>query len=308
MEGRRTLAAGDIPVAYTQSPKSDTVNDGLHSVEAPIGYIDPVIERAEVRVYPPDSGLEVVRPASAERAMAIFDARPAADRLSLDEHGFELHSYRSACGDFYDEAAVRANYYPEVERAVREFAGAAAVIVFDHNVRSAVRAARGEPGVREPVDQAHNDYTEHSGPGRQRAVLEAANRSDLADRHFAFVNLWRPIIGPILDTPLALCDAGSVANGDLVPTDIHHFGEDDLELPRHTGHIYSLRHNPGHRWFFASEMQPDEVLLLKCYDSRTDGRARFVPHTGFRNPACPSEYIPRESIEARTLVVFDAQR
>ena len=53
-------------------------------------------------------------------------------------------------------------------------------------------------------------------------------------------------------------------------------------------------------------MQPDEVLLLKCYDSRTDGRARFMPHTGFQNPTCPQDFVPRESIEARTLVVFDA--
>ena len=300
--------SGGVPLTQAQSPQLGALDARLPAVEAQIGYIDPGLDRAEVRVYPPDSGLEVVRPTPAERAMAIRDARPAAERLSLDEHGFELHSHRSACGDFYDEAAVRTRYYPEVERAVRDFTDAAAVVVFDHNVRSAVRAARGEPGVREPVDQAHNDYTEQSGPERQRAVLEAANRSDLAERHFAFVNLWRPIIGPIVDTPLALCDSRSVADGDLIPTDIHHFGEDDLDVPRHTGHIYSLRHNTGHRWFYASEMQPDEVLLLKCYDSRTDGRARFMPHTGFRNPDCPSKYVPRESIEARTLVVFEAQR
>jgi hypothetical protein len=47
------------------------------------------------------------------------------------------------------------------------------------------------------------------------------------------------------------------------------------------------------------------VLLLKCYDSRADGRARFTPHTGFKNPACPPDFVPRESIEVRTLLVFD---
>jgi hypothetical protein len=52
-------------------------------------------------------------------------------------------------------------------------------------------------------------------------------------------------------------------------------------------------------------MRPDEFLLLKGYDSRADGRARFMPHTGFVNPARPSEFVPRESIETRTLVVFD---
>jgi len=104
--------------------------------------------------------------------------------------------------------------------------------------------------------------------------------------------------------PLAVCDARSVAPEDLVVTDIHHFGEDDLAVPRHRGQIYSVRYNAAHRWFYASNMQPDEFLLLKCYDSRADGRARFMPHTGFRNPTCPSEFVPRESIEARALVIF----
>jgi hypothetical protein len=112
-------------------------------------------------------------------------------------------------------------------------------------------------------------------------------------------------VGPVWDNPLAVCDARTVAASDLVATDIMHFGEDSLEMPRHRGQIYSVRFNPAHRWFYLSEMRPDEALLLKCYDSRADGRARFMPHTGFRNPACPSEFVPRESIEARTLVVFD---
>jgi hypothetical protein len=237
--------------------------------------------------------------------MSIRDARPIAGRLRLDEHGFELGTHPSAFADFYDEAAVRARYYPEVERLVQKHLGALAVVVFDHNVRSAARAARGEIGVRLPVDQVHNDYTEQSGPKRKLEVLEAAGRSALADRRVAFVNLWRPIVGPVLDNPLAVCEAPSVAPRDLVPTDIHHFGEDDLEHPRHSGQIYSVRHNPAHRWFYVSAMRPEEFLLLKGYDSKADGRARFMPHTGFVNPACPPDFVPRESIEARTLVVFN---
>ena len=237
--------------------------------------------------------------------MPIRDARPFANRLRLDEHGFELHRVPTAFADFYDEAAVRERYYPEVESCLRGILGALAVVVFDHNVRSAARAARGEVGVRLPVDQAHNDYTEASGPKRKLEILEAAGRSDLADRRVAFVNLWRPIVGPVLDNPLAVCDARTVAPEDLAATDIHHFGEDDLEVPRHSGQIYSVRYNPAQRWFYVSAMRPEEFLLLKGYDSRADGRARFMPHTGFANPDRPGEFVPRESIEARTLVVFD---
>jgi hypothetical protein len=280
-------------------------SDQLPAVDAQLTYVASGDARAEVRVYPPSSGLATVRPAWTQHLVSIRDARPIAHRLRLDECGFELHSRRSAFADFYDDAAVRERYYPEVQSAMQAITDALAVIVFDHNVRSAVRAARGESGVREPVDQVHADYTEQSGPKRKLEILEAAGRSDLADRHIAFVNLWRPIVGPVLDNPLAMCDARSVSPDDLVATDIHHYGEADLTLPRHTGQIYSVRCNPAHQWFYVSEMQPDELLLLKCYDSRTDGRARFTPHTGFRNPDCPSEFVPRESIEARTLVIFD---
>lgn len=284
--------------------RSDSLFDGLPKVEAEIGYLPPQIERAEVLVYPASSGLETASPETFPVAMPVRDMRSAAERLTLDEYGFEFHRLDSSFADFYNATAVRERYYPEVAQALKALTGAEEVIVFDHNVRSSVRSARGEPGVREPVGQAHNDYTEDSGPKRKDDILEKAGRLDLAGHAFALVNLWRPIIGPVQDTPLALCDAGSVAPEDLVTTEIHHFAEGNVETPAHRGVIYSLHPNPRHRWFYASDMQPNEVLLLKCYDSRRDGRARFMPHTGFKNPNCPREFTPRESIEARTLVVY----
>jgi hypothetical protein len=278
--------------------------DDLPTVNARLSYLAPGEGPAQVRVFPPGSGIATERPPAVQHWVPIRDVRSAAQQLELDQHGFEFHRSPSAFTDFYNEAAVRERYYPDVETVMRSLTGALAVIVFDHNVRSAARASRGDPGVRVPVDQIHNDYTEESGPKRKQEILDAAGRADLMDRRMAFVNLWRPIVGPIQDNALALCEANSVAARDLVTTDIHHFGEDNLAEPRHRGQIYSVRHNPNHRWFYVSDMRPDEVLLLKCYDSRTDGRARFIPHTGFQHPNCPPNFVPRESIEARTLVVF----
>jgi hypothetical protein len=246
-----------------------------------------------------------VQTALASHIVPIRDVRPDAQSLRLDEHGFELHNGRTDFADFLDEAAVRAEYYPEVQQRLQQILGARAVVAFDHNVRSVTRAARGERGVREPANQVHNDYTERSGPRRKLEILAAAGRSDLTDRHIAFVNLWRPLVGPIYDNPLAVCDARSVAPDDLVNTEILHFVEDDLVEPRHRGDVYSVRYNPAHRWYYVQAMQPDEFLLLKCFDSRVDGRARFMPHTGFDNPACPLGSVAREIIEVRTLAVFD---
>jgi len=112
------------------------------------------------------------------------------------------------------------------------------------------------------------------------------------------INLWRPIRGPLRDAPLAVCDAGSVAFGDLVPS--------DLVYQDRVGETYAVTYNPNHRWFYVSEMQPDEALLLKCFDSKTDGSARFMPHTAFEDPTAPADIIPRESIEIRTLVLYPA--
>jgi hypothetical protein len=288
--------------------------EDLGWVEASLHYLAPddrwerqapESDRVHVRVHPPSSGIATVRPPSVGVRVRIYDGRPIASELELDVQGFELYEHRSVFADYYDAAAVERRYYPEVRDVLRLLTGARDVIVFDHNVRSSVRANRGQLGVSEPVAQVHNDYTIGSGPRRKLQILKAAGRLDLADRHVAFINLWRPIIGPVLDNPLALCAATSVLAEDLVETQIQHFGEEDARVPRHTGEIYSVRHSPRHRWLYFPAMRRDEILLFKGYDARADGRARFVPHTGFEHPDCPPHARPRESIEARALVIFD---
>lgn len=145
--------------------------------------------------------------------------------------------------------------------------------------------------------RVHVDQTASSGEQRVREHLpDEAER--LLQGRVQIINLWRPLRGPLLDTPLAMCDARTVAPDDLVPT--------DLIYPNRKGETYSVRYNPNHRWYYMPAMQTDEVLLLKCYDSATDGRARFGPHTAFTDPSTPHHAPPRESIELRTLVFHDA--
>jgi len=120
----------------------------------------------------------------------------------------------------------------------------------------------------------------------------------LLSRRFAIVNVWRPIRGPLRDWPLAICDTQSVSGDDWVATDLVH--RDRL------GETYLLTYRPSHRWFYVPEMRVDEALLLKCYDSAEDGRARFVPHTSFMDPTAPADVLPRASIELRTFVFFSA--
>ena len=223
--------------------------------------------------------------------LPIRDGRAVIKELSLDKQGFVLVRNQTAVSNFYDEPEVRAVYYPEVERLVQLATGAEKVLVFAHDVRSAPKARDGEKGVREPVATVHNDYTIRSGPQHVRELLahdEAEQR--LKDR-FAEINVWRPIRGPVQSTPLAVCDSRSIAQKDLVPTDLKH-------------EVYMVTFNPKHRWFYFPQMETNEVLLIKGFDSMEDGRARFTAHAAFEDPTTPPLAPARESIETRALVFY----
>jgi hypothetical protein len=223
----------------------------------------------------------------------IHDARPIADRLDLDREAFALVRRDTAVKNFYDEDEVRDVYYKEVERLLKAETGAAKVVIFDHTIRVAERAVA--RGLRAPVQLVHNDYTEKSGPQRVRDLLgdEAPSR---LQRRFAEYNVWRPIVGPVRMMPLALVDATTIAPRDLVTA--------DLVYRDRTGEIYHGLYNPDHRWFYFPEMQRDEAVLIKCYDSEKDGRARFSLHSAFDDPTTPDDAPPRESIEVRSLAFF----
>jgi hypothetical protein len=271
----------------------------LPQVTGEVVYLARTPEKPHTYTYDPPDGVAKTNIINEPHTVPIFDMRPIADGLTLDVQGFALVPAPTAVTDFYDEAQLQSAYYPEAEELVKQATGATRVVVFDHTIRRRTPGVEDRtPGIpRQPVTRVHGDYTEISGPQRVRDLM-GSEADDLLNRRFAIVNVWRPIRGPLFDAPLALCDATSLAAGDLVPQ--------DLIYRDRTGEIYGLTYNPAHRWYYAPGMQADEALLLKCFDSQTDGRARFMPHTSFADPHAPADMLPRESIELRTLVFFDA--
>jgi hypothetical protein len=264
-------------------------------VVAPINYFEYTGEKPVTYLYEPPAGIPARSGRTTRQLLTVHNGRPVLTGLTLDGQGFALVRCPTAVKNFYDPTGVRAVYYPEVERLVKQATDGARVLVFDHNVRCRPMAKRGENGAHEPVKYAHNDYTLKSGPQRVRDLLPG-EAHELLKYRFAVINVWRPIRGPVQESPLAVCDANSMRLDDFIAT--------DLKYPDRTGEVYSLAYNPNHRWYYFPQMERDEALLLKCYDSAEDGRARFTAHSAFEDPTSPPDATPRESIEVRTLVFF----
>ena len=270
--------------------------DSLPYVEAELNYLGPMTERP--RYYAYEIG-ERSNMTYDPHTMRIHDMRPISSDVSLDTQGFALVEQRSAVKDFWDDDEVRLVYYPEAERVIKQVTGASRVFIFDHLQRRRVPGAtRRAPGVPpQPATRVHVDHTARSGPQRVRDLLPD-EADELLKGRVQVINLWRPIKGPLQDAPLALCDARTVEQDDLVAS--------DLVYKARVGETYSVTYNPAHRWYYAPELRRDEALLLKIMDSKTDGRARFMPHTSFTDPTTPADAFPRESIELRTLVFHPA--
>ena len=265
-------------------------------VEAPVNYLADLSVKPVTYNPPPGTGLARREGNYRDFKVRIHDARPIARDLSLDRQAFILTHHDTEMRDFYDQEEVRAKYEAEVEALIKRKTGASMVVVFDHTIRTADRAV--ERGLRTPVRSVHNDYTEKSGPQRVRDLLPADEAEVRLKKRFAEYNVWRNIVhDPVEMAPLGLVDSESIAPRDLAVC--------DLVYTDRTGEIYQGVYNADHRWHYFPHMARDEAIIIKCYDSLKDGRARFSLHSAFDDPTSPVNARPRQSIETRTLAFFD---
>jgi hypothetical protein len=267
----------------------------LQGVAAPLNFMEPMAEKPYSYNYDPPPGQPARNGQLIEHKVTVRDARPVNDALSLDREGFVLLRHQTAATDLYDETIVTSVYYPECERLMQQATGARRVVAFDHIVRNAAKAAVKGSGVKMPAGRVHNDYTASSAPQRVRDLM-GDEAEELLNHRFAINNIWRPIAGPLLRSPLALCDAGTLETGNLVAS--------ELRYPDRTGETYAITYNPNQRWYYFPKMQPDEAVLIRCFDSARSGPARFSAHGAFDDPQTPANASPRESIEVRTLVFY----
>jgi hypothetical protein len=247
--------------------------------------------------YPPPEGQPWSRGEYGAQTVWIENARPIAGKLSLDVEGVAVVRRPTAVKDFWDEAQTLALGHPEVAQLVKDVTGASRVVVFDHTLRRRDTGVvdRTPGATRQPAARVHVDQTVDSGPQRVRQVMGDEAEALLQGRA-AIINVWRPIAHPPRDWPLAVADARSIRHESLIAS--------DLIFRHRRGEIYLLEHDPAQRWLYVPDLQLDEAILIKCWDS-DPAVAHFAPHTAFEDPTTPAGTPPRESIEFRTIAFFD---
>jgi len=253
------------------------------------------------------------------------------EALTLDNNGFCLLPHVWKHIDYYDHDQVINSYYAECEAIVREATGASRAVAFDHNLRAKQRKQagdrlRGGSAVQEPLVTygVHNDYTLTSAAQRIRQLAKPASKNDttgtslldptevegLLKKRWIFVNVWRNVAEtPVECFPLAACDAKSLAMEDLIVFEIRYADR--------VGENYFARYSNAQRWFYFPRMEKDEVMLLKCWDSRGEDFIKFgevdgpkVPatfslHGSFEDMGSPPSATDRESIEVRLVAFYD---
>ncbi|KAF2036108.1 hypothetical protein EK21DRAFT_96090 [Setomelanomma holmii] len=219
------------------------------------------------------------------------------DQYSLDSSGFQYVRHKSRESDFIDEQAIETAYYDECKQLLRNVTGANRINIFNHKVRRGPTQWHhlGFNNLRNrgPVTKTHVDQSYNGAELRLR--WEFPDEADqLVKRRYQIINIWRPI-ETILKDPIAVADATSVPDDDLVEADMT---ENDFP-----GKQWVIRHNPNHRWYYKYRMTPEDVLLIKCFDSNTRVPRRAL-HSAFEDPAY-RDAESRQSIEVRCIVCYD---
>lgn len=272
----------DIPV-----PRGST-KSSLIFFKSPADGAQPFNYAGDYQNNPPN-GMPQKNYGEDSHEIEIQDIRGRESEFDMNERGFGVLqgvSSQMKNEDFNDDAKIEKTYYPEIEKLLLDkVEGAHRVFIFDHTVR------RSDPNAkRAPVTRAHIDQTTKSANMRVDFHM-GDDAEELKNGRVRLINVWRPLNGPVVASPLAYADSRSVPDQDIVPVE-HRY-------PDRTGETAGVKYTERGQWYYWSGMKNDERILLQCYDSKDGAR---TPHSAFVDSRTQPGWPGRESIEIRTLV------
>lgn len=298
-------------------PRTDN-EDSARQAQTMIRFVDPgdFVTRRYV-----SQGKEMNTGTYSDHEVMVRDGMPIRDHFDLDTHGFMIAKSPSSVTNFHDKAAVDAVYEREVEESIKALTGADKVFARGWMLRTsadlsehAAKKVAGydhRGGLQPPAGEAHVDID----PASARRMAEMTYAEKCPDgpgfKRFLITSYWRTFSPGPQDVPLAVCDGRTSFGGeeksntlfivDEFPNEEEAVKPVEGEDKMIAATIFS--HNPEMRWWYFSNMEPDDILLFKFHDSDHSTTWR-CPHTAFRDSSFPDAKI-RESIECRSVAFWE---
>ncbi|KAF2093559.1 hypothetical protein NA57DRAFT_61265 [Rhizodiscina lignyota] len=254
------------------------------------------------------------------KSVTVSDIRPHSSGFTLDGQGFELHKHNIDFHDFSDNDKVESEWWPAVADFLKSKTGATKAIPFSHLIRNQPYSAAEEASKNADPDQsvtvlnpARWVHIDQSRDGALILLKDVLKDSwlQLSKTRWGIINVWRPISPVVRKDPLGFVDGSTVDPDDLVPKDVKYPVARKNVSTTTSGavvhRVCGVKSSPKHKWYYVNEMSNEEVLLIKIFDSKEDGRVREVPHTSFVDEEWENEKENRESIETRCLVFWEDQ-
>ncbi len=262
------------------------------SVSAKVRYINA--EWRNKAESPQIGSKESRRANTSYQSVDIQDARSMveSDDIGLDKTGFTLTENKTKCNDFRDDDAVKSIYLPEMRDLICRITGACQVYHYSYLIRTEKPTDFNDGYAR----FVHCDYNVRRLEEMSKEVLRGNGAELTGKQEFAWFNTWQPFDNVAINNPLAFIDARTLPPEDVI--DYYYTGRGRNSL------VAAPVYNSNHRWCYFSEMNTEELLVLKQMDQRP-GRVIYCPHTSFDNPLSDSGMPPRRSIETRIVAVFD---
>ncbi|UDD63509.1 hypothetical protein AFCA_010773 [Aspergillus flavus] len=263
--------------------------------------------------------LKFCRIAPDRQPVQIEDVRGRKEEFRLDEHGFQFLRHESpSFASFRDEDL--STVQQESVEILQRLTGASSVQIFstlirnqtDKELSKLIDSSEPDSSVvpfNMPSRRVHVDQSEAGAYLKLKDSMAPDQVERVLQGRWAIINVWRPL-KPVPCDPLAVADARSVPDEDLFEV---HVGKPqnvqatfyNPKTSRQGSGTLLGKYGPGHKWYYMSDMTQYDILLLKIFDSKDDGKtARRTPHAAFIDPHTSEVQEARESLEIRCLVCF----
>ena len=233
------------------------------SVTAAIHFLKPSPDFSNTKPYAFKYGLESEGIPQTNMEMeevkdiSVFDMRGNEGSFTLETHGFEIIRLQSRLtyNDFFHTSRLP-TYFQELEVLLGQRLGASEAKVFRHGIRKRhptfpISTGRGY-SYDQPTSVAHIDTT----PGEMLNEVQRQFGAKERNGKVEWINVWKPLRGPLNDWPLVLCDGSSVNRAsDLEAA--------DLLYPDLVTENFQVYHCKTHRWYYLSNHQPDEIIVFR---------------------------------------------